>query len=107
MSGTRTPLDLDLPLIVASPDLAWGARSFVRGDVFPWRELGATEVDVVQLYTFHKLDCVPLAAANTPTGETRAVSLDDGRMLVAKAGARISVETPKQKRQRTTRTVQE
>lgn len=56
MSGTRVPFDTSLPFVVACGELSCGTRSFKRGDAFPWRDLGLTEIDLLQLWLHHKVD---------------------------------------------------
>lgn len=63
MSATRIPFDLESPFIVASPELTYGGRRFVRGDAFPWRELGVEPLDLVRMWTFLQLDVAPAEAA--------------------------------------------
>jgi hypothetical protein len=77
VSYSRVPFDPGLPFIVAAQELVWNSAQLVRGDTFDWRALGVSELDLLQLWTFYKVDCV------VPPDETK-------------------VETPKakQKRQR-------
>lgn len=64
MSSTRTPFDPELPFVVAAQDLAYGSQQFVRGQPFPWRDLGVSELDLLQLHSFFKVDCVARADAS-------------------------------------------
>lgn len=59
MSATRVPFDLESPFTVASTELTYGGRRFVRGDAFPWRELGVEPLDLVRMWTFLQLDVAP------------------------------------------------
>lgn len=58
MSSTRVAFDLERPFIVAAQELVYGPKQFVRGEPFPWRELGVSELDLLQLHSFFKVDCV-------------------------------------------------
>ncbi len=70
MSGTRVPFDLALPFAVATTDLPCGARRFKRGDAFPWRDLGLSEIDLLQLWIANQVDAiVPVAVATPPRVE--------------------------------------
>ncbi len=59
MSGTRVPFDPSLPFIVAAEDLPYGASRFRRGDLFPWRDLGISQLELLQLWSGLKVDAVP------------------------------------------------
>jgi hypothetical protein len=71
VSATRVPFDLELPFIVAAQELACGGRRFARGDAFPWHELGVSELDVLQLYGWLKVDCVVPPAVSPPKGKLK------------------------------------
>jgi hypothetical protein len=56
MSGARAPLDLEAPLVVACETLVGGAGRLRRGDLFPWRDLGMSEMDVALLWGAQQVD---------------------------------------------------
>lgn len=107
MFATRVPFDSTLPFVVACESLPCAGKRIARGAQFAWRELGITEDTLRALYIANQVDCVPEMTRDADPGERRATKLDDGRIIVMTAGERVSVETPKQKRQRQTRTAQE
>lgn len=103
MSGARVPFDPDLPFVVATQDgLPIGGRVVTRGQLFRWRDLGVSEFDLLQLYTYFKVDCVPwMTRGERPSrGEIRALRTDDGQTLVVTADEAVHVETLKQRRRR-------
>lgn len=68
MSGSRVPFDPDLPFVVATQDgLPIGGRVVARGRPFPWRELGVSVFDLLQLYRYFKVDCVAAAPLSAET----------------------------------------
>lgn len=97
MSGARVPFDPDLPIVVATQDgLPIGGQVVARGQVLQWRELGLSEWDLLQLYTFYKIDCVPFvdATESVPEGTLRAIRTDDGQVLVVARGEAVHVQPP-------------
>lgn len=95
MGTARVAFDPSMPVVVACSDLPCGPKRFARGDAFPWRDLGLSEIDLVQLWVALKVDCFDpvdvlqeLPAHALPAAEP------------PKAGESIPIETPKQKRQR-------
>lgn len=81
MSGTRVPFDLSSLFIVTTPDLPCGSQRFKRGDAFPWRDLGLSEMDLVQLWVANQIDAIvpapvakPVAQRDTKPAKQRARS---------------------------------
>lgn len=67
MSATRVPFDPSLPFVVASQELACGAKKLKRGDPLPWRELSLSEYDLAMLWIANQVDCTATPAkATTP-----------------------------------------
>lgn len=107
MSGTRVPFDSSSSFIVATQDLLCGPTRFVRGDAFPWRELGISEFELAQLWVSNKVDAVVPDAG--PTIEeckqkfdspTSPVTLPAQNRFLATPSERVVVETPAQERRR-------
>lgn len=68
----RTPFDIEAPL-VARKVVTEGLRSFVPGEVFPWKELGLDHRRVAQMWSAMQLDVAgsPTSALPVrPEGET-------------------------------------
>lgn len=55
----RVAFDIRAPFVVASEELVCGARRFARGEAFPWRDLGVSEIDLLTLWTALKVDVSP------------------------------------------------
>lgn len=62
MSATRIPFDPAAPFVVACESLVCGPARLVRGDPFPWRDLGMTEFDLLALWVALKIDATAPAA---------------------------------------------
>ena len=56
MHQARLAFDPKAPFIVASEELVTGARRFRRGEPYPWRELGVSELDLYTLWCGSKVD---------------------------------------------------
>lgn len=65
--SARVAFDPSSPFIVATSEMHCGDRRFVRGDPFPWRELGVSDLDLAQLWVALKIDCVDRAVVETPS----------------------------------------
>lgn len=54
----RVAFSPDLPFVVTARGFVYRGRVYGRGEVFPWRELGIDEQEVLQLWMMLKLDCL-------------------------------------------------
>lgn len=58
MGATRVAFDPELPFTV-STGFVYAGKRYEALAPFPWRELGMTEVDLLDLYQAGDVDCVP------------------------------------------------
>jgi hypothetical protein len=94
VSATRIPFDPSLPFMVSAADLPYGPKRFSRGDTFPWRELGLSEYDLLQLWNANQVDAV------VPVKVPMTI---EGKSVMLTPGERVIVETPAQERKRRAR----
>lgn len=103
MSGARVPFDLDLPFVVASQELVYGGKRRERSEAFPWRELGVSELDLLQLWRCFKVDCVASIPGFTAGGTVEIDASGPAAIAIPpdmSRGERLHIETPKQRRRR-------
>lgn len=84
MHQARQAFDVRSPFIVASEELVYGVRRYLRGEAFPWRQLKVDELDLLTLWSALKIDC--LASAPPPsTAESPASTSVAGSAVAAPA----------------------
>ena len=54
---------------VARHAFAFDGKSYQAGDVFPWRDLGVTELRLGQFWRACLIDCLPRAVAPAPVAD--------------------------------------
>jgi len=106
----RHAFDVQAPFIVASEGLVCGARRFRRGEAFPWRVLGVSELDLLTLWSALQIDASPaptaLPAVPVQPGLVPAAGLEPAGEAIVEMGAviapggekRPTVATPEQQR---------
>lgn len=124
MHQARHAFDVQAPFIVTSEELVYGTRRFRRGEAFPWKLLGVSELDLLTLWSALQVDVspaptalpaapvppgavvpdgdlevIPMGAVIAPGGEKRTVLLD-GTPVELVAGPTINVATPDQQRRK-------
>lgn len=60
--AARAEFSFDAPLVVACEEVTYYGQTFARGEPFPWRDLGVSELDVLLMWQQFKLDVVESAA---------------------------------------------
>lgn len=82
LHGARVAFHPELPTVVARDSFVYAGKRYARGAAFPWRDLGVTEQDALELWRMQDIDC------------TDAVP---GVVLVkVTPGEHVSIETPQQ-----------
>ena len=74
----RQPFDLDAPF-AAREALVYGERRFAAGEVFPWRELGLSDLEVWNLWRTLHVDNVSVPPATiVPSGSMPTTAAPQG-----------------------------